>query len=104
MSAHRTTIAHRLWLSLLVTFVLYFTSGVTSAWDESPMVGCEPEAKSVLLEPGDDNPDSGTLMQRNRPRLHGKRAVPARVTVQARAGTDRIALIRGPPAGYRQPA
>jgi hypothetical protein len=68
------------------------------------MFGCEPEAKHVYLEPGDDNPDSGTPMHRSRPRLHGNCAMPAHNTVRARAGTDRIALIRGPPDGYRQPA
>jgi hypothetical protein len=105
MPAHRTTTAHRLWLPLLVAFVLYVANDVSSAGDESPMFGCEPEVKSVFMEPGiDDSPFSGTQSHGNCPTLHGDDRIPVVDTVHLRNEADPITLIRGPPAGHEAPA
>jgi hypothetical protein len=104
MATHRTTTAHKLWLSLLVTFVLYFANGVSSAWEESPMFGCEPEVKSAFMEPGDDNPASVTQSHGNRTTLHGDKRIHAVGAAPLRHEADPVTLIRGPPAGNQAPA
>lgn len=92
-------------LSLLVTFVLHCANGVASAWDETPVFGCEPEVKSVCMDAGDDNnPVSDTRTHGKCPTLHGDGRIPAVDLVFLRNKADPITFIRGPPAGNQAPA
>jgi hypothetical protein len=94
------TSTHRLWLSLLVAFVLYIAKDVSPAWYVSPMFGCEPDIKSVYLEPcNDENPVSGIHIHRNCPTLNNDDRMVAVYTAPLRNGADQTPLIRGPPAG-----
>lgn len=105
MYSCRSTNPRYLGLILLVTFVLSVTDDLTVTLDESLMFGCEPAIKPVFMEPGsDENPSCGTPAHNYQGFVHGNHPLPAPDTVLARDTADRIALIRGPPDGYRKPA
>lgn len=105
MPAFRMIICNCLWRALLVTFALYAVEGVASAWDGTPVSGCEPETKPACVEPDTDDtaaapgPIPGTVL-RHRPDLR----LPACAPHAAFPETGRIKLIRGPPGGMRIPA
>lgn len=105
MSTHCTTTAHRLWLPLLVAVVLYVVNDISSAGEDSPLFGCEPDVKPVFMEPGDDDSqDKGTQSHGNRPTLQDDQRMAGVDAASPRKEAETLTLNRGPPAGNQAPA